>query len=87
MHYQNQDPVKRALETAQILETQTGIWKCMARKIKHQPEATDLTDEEVTEIETYLRGIGIGPNADAVGTRRYLMWRLAMEFGFSRRKP
>lgn len=82
MHYQNQDPVKRALETAQILETQAGIWKRMARKVKHQPEATDLTDEEVTEIETYLRGTGVGPNADAVGARRYLMWRLAMEFGF-----
>lgn len=81
MHHQNPDPSKRAIESAQIKENQAGIWKRMLRKTNHRPEATDLTDEELREIETYLKGTGIGDAADAIGARRYLMWRLTLEFG------
>jgi integrase len=82
MYYQKSDPAQRAIETAQIIEAQAGIWKRMARKTNHKPEATDLTNDEISEIETYLRGQGIGENSTPIGARRYLMWRLAIEFGF-----
>ena len=75
MYHQNADPSQRAIEIAMILEAQAGVWKRMARKTNDKPEASDLTDEEVAEIETYLGGVGVGPNADPIGARRYLMWR------------
>lgn len=81
MHHQNPNPTKRALESARIKSNQADIWKRMNRKANHKPEASDLSDEDIRSIETYLRGVGTGEAADAIGARRYLMWRLALEFG------
>mgnify|MGYP000082484381 CR=1 FL=1 len=81
LHYQNPDHSRRAIEVAQIIETQSGIWKRMMRKTIHKPEVSDLSEDEIREIETFLRGEGVGESATAIGARRYLMWRLALEFG------
>jgi integrase len=80
-YYQSSTPGMRAAEAGAIRGTQKRLWESLHQPIKQKPEATDLTDDEIRAIETYLRGIGWGPNATQSGARLYLTWRLAIELG------
>lgn len=80
-YHQATTPGMRAAEAANIQSTQKRLWEKLHQPIKQKPEAGDLSDDEIQEIETLLRGIGWGPNATQTGARLYLTWRLAIELG------
>lgn len=57
-------------------------WRRVRKKASSQSVAPDLTDDGISEIETFLRGLALGPDAKPRWVRAYLIWRLSIEFGF-----
>lgn len=57
-------------------------WKRVRKVSRSEKVAPDLSDDEISEIETFLGGASKGPQAKSSWIRAYLIWRLAIEFGF-----
>ncbi|WP_159441598.1 site-specific integrase [Roseivivax lentus] len=57
-------------------------WRRVRKASRSEQVAPDLSDHEISEIETFLRGASKGSNAKPRWVRAYLIWRLAIEFGF-----
>lgn len=74
------------VERNQLIELQhqasRRVWKSVIHKNSPSEEAPDLTDDEISEIETFLVGLITCPNPKPRWIRVYLIWRLAIEFGF-----
>lgn len=80
-YHRSNTPGQRAIDIGHIKSTQKRLWESLHQPIKQKPEAKDLTDDEIREIETFLRGIGLGKEATPTGARLYLTWRLVIELG------
>lgn len=63
---------------------QTEFWKEAQGNVPHQKYAEYFTDDEILEIEQYLRTLafqGIGRQVKRSDFRTYVLWRLALEYG------
>jgi integrase len=73
---------QRSLDVERLIEAQKRAWKSVLIKVRKDPAAPDMLDEEIAAIEQFLK-----PNnrSSAVGERiayrDYLMWRMAIELG------
>jgi integrase len=76
------DPSKRALQMNAIINYQEASWEEVYVKVIDEAVAPDLTEEQITSIENFLR-----PNnrskevGERIAMRDYLIWRMAIEFG------
>ena len=77
-----EDLSRRAIEVELLVQSQLNSWKEVLIKERSEDVAPDLTDEEISLIETYLnpasRSLQVGQKQ---AVRDYLIWRLAIEFG------
>ncbi len=67
-----------------VRTVQKEFWKDAQGNVPHQDFAEDYTDEEIVEIEQYLRGLAFQGIADQIKQsdfRTYVMWRMALEYG------
>ncbi|WP_194287167.1 site-specific integrase [Tritonibacter aquimaris] len=63
---------------------QKEFWKGAQGNIPHQKYADDFTDDEILEVEQYLRSLafeGISGSVAPSDFRTYTMWRMALEYG------
>lgn len=63
---------------------QREFWKGAQGNVPHQKYADDFTDDEILEIEQYLRSLafqGITETVKSSDFRTYVMWRIALEYG------
>lgn len=58
------------------------LWKRVRKASRSEQVAPDLSDDEISKIETFLRRASTGLHAKPSWIRAYLIWRLAIEFGF-----
>lgn len=65
-----------------ILTTSQRAWSNAKKKRSQDDIAPDLEDDTIAEIETFLRNAAQAPNPEPRWVRAYLIWRLAIEFGF-----
>ncbi len=57
-------------------------WQTVSKRQPPIDVAPDLSDDDITEIETFLVGVASCSNPEPRWVRAYLLWRLAIEFGF-----
>ncbi len=62
-------------------ETSKRAWKNQRIKDAADPEAPDISDDDISAIETFLRNAAICKYPERRWIRAYLIWRLAIEFG------
>lgn len=74
--------VARSLAVEQAIANSRRSWKRNLRRQVGEVAAPDLSDDDLSTIETFLFGASSGDNADPMWVRAYLIWRLAIEFGF-----
>lgn len=76
------NPNDRAQEVAAAKEYMSVQWNLNRKRDISSDCAPVLTDDEISEIEQFLRASAQGPNASLRWIRAYLIWRLAIEIGF-----
>jgi len=65
-----------------LIDAQKRMWKDAKVRVRQDSVATDLTDEEISKIESYLRPENRSSAVSkAIANRDYLIWRMAIEFG------
>ncbi len=73
---------KQVINVELLVQAQKAAWKEVRIKVRKDPEAPDLTEQEIATIEQFLRPENrsrvVG---EARATRDYLFWRMAIEFG------
>ena len=71
-----------ALEHKAAIDYQAKIWKEKKYKIKERRLAPDLTDEEISQIENFLKPENRSKTVNGdIAVRDYLIWRMVIEFG------
>ena len=74
------------IERNQLIELQRQAskraWQTVSKRQPPIDVAPDLSDDDITEIETFLVGVASCSNPEPRWVRAYLLWRLAIEFGF-----
>ncbi|MGR3499625.1 MAG: site-specific integrase [Limimaricola soesokkakensis] len=65
-----------------IVSSASRVWREQRKKQHLQGVAADLQDDEIVEIETFLRHAASGKNPESRWLRTYLIWRLTIEHGF-----
>ena len=58
------------------------LWKRVRKRASAERTAPDLSDDDISEIETLLKTAARGSPQEPFWVRAYLIWRLAIEFGF-----
>lgn len=75
-------PVERNQLIELLHQASRRVWKSVIQKNSPSEEAPDLADDEISEIETFLVGLVTCQDPKPRWIRVYLIWRLAIEFGF-----
>lgn len=57
-------------------------WRRVRKRSTSERLAPDMSDDQISRIETFLRQASQGQSAKPGWVRAYLIWRLAIEFGF-----
>lgn len=74
--------LSHTIEVELLVSSQKRAWKAVCFKVQKKSIAPDMTEEEITAINRFLRPDNrenvVGPS---IATRDYLMWRMAIEFG------
>ncbi len=78
------EPVGR--DRGQAIESERAaahrLWRRVRKPAKSERIAPDLSDDEISSIETFLRRASTVSDPEPAMIRAYLIWRLAIEFGF-----
>lgn len=74
--------VARAIAVEQTIKNSRRAWKRNFKRQVKVESAPDIPEDDLSAIETFLRGAASGSNPDPMWVRAYLIWRLAIEFGF-----
>ncbi|WP_171909947.1 site-specific integrase [Aquisalimonas asiatica] len=73
---------RRAIDVEMLVQAQKQAWKDVRIKVRQDPVAPDMTEDEVAAVERFLkpesRSTAVG---QAIAMRDYLMWRMAIELG------
>lgn len=73
---------RRVIDIELLIQAQKRAWKEVRIKVRKEPVAPDLTEEEVALIERFLRPVNRSKLVgEAIAVRDYLMWRMAIELG------
>jgi integrase len=72
---------RRVIDVQILTDVQKRMWKEAMSKVRQQSVAADLSDEEIGEIENFLRPRNRQSVGVDIATRDYLLWRMAIEFG------
>ncbi|QCO57051.1 site-specific integrase (plasmid) [Pseudorhodobacter turbinis] len=67
-----------------VRTVQQEFWKDAQGNVPHQEFAEDFNDEEILEIEQYLRSLAFDSRWSRTSRsdfRNYVMWRMAIEYG------
>lgn len=74
--------LRRTVDIEMLVQAQRRAWNGACIKVRQDPAAPDLTDDEVAAIDAFLtpelRSNTVEP---AIAVRDFLMWRMAIEFG------
>ena len=76
----NNGTVEEVLQKSILVNAVSGSFKHQKKKDRKKEYSDDLTEEEIKEIEKYLRPEDIS-KATSTQIRNYIIWRLAIEFG------
>lgn len=80
--YFTADGVDRSLAIESRRRVAARAWRQVRKRTASVRVAPDLTDDEISTIETFLHNASRAPNAERRWVRAYLIWRLSIEFGF-----
>ncbi|WP_174149722.1 site-specific integrase [Leisingera sp. ANG59] len=72
----------RNIAVAKAIETTARVWRERRKRTRVLETAPDLEEDGIAEIETFLHSAASAPSPDPLWVRGYLIWRLAIEFGF-----
>lgn len=73
---------RSALDKERLIQAQRRYWKEVQIKSSKDSIAPDLTEDEVSTIEQFLKPTNRANYVgDAIANRDYLIWRMAIEFG------
>jgi len=74
--------VARAIAVEQTIKNSRRAWRRNFKRQVKVEAAPDIPEDELSAIETFLRDASSGTNPKPMWVRAYLIWRLAIEFGF-----
>lgn len=74
--------VARSIAVEQAIANSRRSWKRNFRRQVGNVAAPDLSEEDLSAIESFLRNASSGNKPEPMWVRAYLIWRLVIEFGF-----
>lgn len=73
---------RRAIDVELLVQAQKRAWKEVRIKVRKDPAAPDMAEEEVAAVERFLKPQNrVETVGQTIAQRDYLMWRMAIEFG------